>query len=273
MPQPETARLGIDWYTDRFARALEEIEDHYAKYRISDALMTSYKLVWDDFCSWLLEIVKPAYGSPVDTTTYKEVIGLFEDNLRLLHPFMPFLTEAIWQHVETRSPEQALIVAEWPKPASFDATQLESFEFAKEVISGIRTIRKDMNIPFKEAVTLTVRDDMGQERKWDAVIAKLANVSEITYGNAAPEGAKAFRVGSNEYFVPMGEAVDLEEEIRKIQEELEYTRGFLTSVQKKLSNERFVNNAPEQVVALERKKAADAVAKIETLERSLTGLK
>ncbi|MDG1570755.1 valine--tRNA ligase [Robiginitalea sp. M366] len=272
IPQPDTARQGISWYRNRFDQALEEIEDHYSKYRISDALMATYRLIWDDFCSWLLEVVKPAYGSPVDAETYKGVITLFEDNLRLLHPFMPFLTEEIWQHVEERTPEEALIVSEWPARSAFDAGLLAAFEFTKEVISGIRTIRKDKNIPFKEALALHVRDEMGQDRRWDSVIAKLANVSEINYVDTAPEAALSFRAGSNEYFVPMGEAVDVEAEISKLQEELDYTRGFLASVEKKLSNTRFVENAPEKVVALERKKAEDAASKIETLERSLAAL-
>jgi valyl-tRNA synthetase len=260
--QQQTAALGIKWYQNRLAKTLEEIEDHYTKYRISDALMATYRLIWDDFCSWLLEIAKPAYGSPVDRNTYEAVIGLFEENLKLLHPFMPFLTEEVWQHIRTRTPEQALIVAPWPKATGYDAAVLEGFDTAREVVSGIRTIRKDKNIPFRDAVSLSVRDESGLDRQWDPIISKLSNAPEITYSKEAPESALSFRVGSNEYFIPLAGSVDLEAEIQKLREELEYTRGFLASVEKKLSNERFVNNAPEQVVALERKKAADAVSKI-----------
>jgi valyl-tRNA synthetase len=271
-PQPEEALLGIRWYEARFQATLEEIEDHYAKYRISDALMATYKLVWDDFCSWLLEIVKPPFGEPMDRRTYAAVIGLFEGNLKLLHPFMPFLTEEVWQHIESRKPEEALVVAPWPERQPFEGALLEGFEFTREVISGIRTIRKEKNIPFREAVSLQVLDEEGADRKWELLVRKLANVDQVSLVASAPEGALSFRVRSNEYFIPLEGAVDLEEELRKIREELEYTRGFLASVEKKLSNSRFVDNAPEQVVALERKKAADAAAKIETLEKSLANL-
>jgi valyl-tRNA synthetase len=271
-PQPEESLLGIQWYEARFQATLEEIEDHYAKYRISDALMATYKLVWDDFCSWLLEIVKPPFGEPMDRRTYAAVIGLFEGNLKLLHPFMPFLTEEVWQHIESRKPEEALVVAPWPERQPFEGALLEGFEFTREVISGIRTIRKEKNIPFREAVSLQVLDEEGADRKWELLVRKLANVDQVSLVASAPEGALSFRVRSNEYFIPLEGAVDLEEELRKIREELEYTRGFLASVEKKLSNSRFVDNAPEQVVALERKKAADAAAKIETLEKSLANL-
>ncbi len=270
--QPESAALGVSWYRAKFAAALAEIEDHFSKYRISDALMATYKLLWEDFCSWLLEIVKPAYGEPIDRTTYAQVIGLFEDNLRLLHPFMPFLSEEVWQHIAKRSPKEALVVASWPGAPDADPALLAEFEFASGVISGIRTIRKDKNIPFKEALQLHVLDEENQPRKWDVLIRKLANVEEPVYCEQPPDGALSFRVRSNEYFIPLEGAVDLGEEIRKIREELEYTRGFLASVRKKLSNDRFVGNAPEQVVALERKKASDAEAKIETLEKSLANL-
>lgn len=271
--QPAVAALGISWYRARFNEALSEIEDHFVKYRISDALMVTYKLVWDDFCSWLLEMVKPVYGEAIDRATYEAVIGLFEDNLRLLHPFMPFLTEEVWQHIALRSPDEALVVTTWPKLERSDKILLSGFEFTREVISGIRTIRKDKNIPFKEALELAFMDEEKVDRRWDVCIAKLANVSDIEVVASPPSGALSFRVKSNEYFVPLTGTVDVEAEIAKIQEELNYTRGFLASVQKKLANERFVNGAPEPVVALERKKASDAEAAIETLEKSLANLK
>ena len=270
--QPEESRLGIRWFEARFHKTLEEIEDHFEKYRISDALMAIYRLVWEDFCSWLLEIVKPAYGQPMDPETHKAVIRLFEANLKLLHPFMPFLSEEVWQHMAPRTPAEALIVASWPQKRTFDANLLEGFEFTREVISGIRTIRKDRNIPFRETVSLHLIDEEGVGREWDVLIRKLANAAEIRYAERAPEGALSFRVKSNEYFVPLQGAVDLGEEIRKLREELDYTRGFLSSVRKKLSNERFVQNAPESVVSLERKKAEDAQSRIEILEKSLANL-
>lgn len=272
LPQPEASRLGIDWYTAKFNQTLLEIEDHFGKYRISDALMSTYKLVWDDFCSWLLEIVKPAYQQPVDKKTFDAVIQLFEGNLKLLHPFMPFLTEEIWQHIKERTPEQALVVSQWPKSESVDESLINGFNFATEVIAGIRTIRKEKNIPMKETLELSLLNEEGIAKDWDVIIAKLTNVSQISYVDKTVDGALSFRVKSNEYFIPITGAVDVEAEIQKINEELVYIRGFLTSVQKKLSNERFVNNAPEQVIAMERKKQADAEAKIETLEKSLASL-
>jgi len=272
LPQPEAAKIGVEWYTAKFDQTLVEIEDHFSKYRISDALMSTYKLVWDDFCSWLLEIVKPAYQQPIDQTTFDAVIHLFEENLKLLHPFMPFLTEEVWQHTAERTPEQALMISNWPKTQKVDTKLIADFDFAAEVISGIRTIRKEKNIPQKEALELSVLNSEGIGGKMDSIISKLANVSEITTIADSLDGALSFRVKSNEYFIPIGGAIDVEEEIKKINEELKYTRGFLQSVQKKLGNERFVNNAPEQVVAMERKKAADAEAKIETLEKSLASL-
>lgn len=273
LPQPEEAALGIRWYRARFMKTLEEIEGHYGKYRISDALMATYKLIWDDFCSWLLESVKPAFGAPIDKVTYAEVIELFEENLKLLHPFMPFLSEEIWQHMTERKPEQALIVASWPEQVAFDQQLLDAFDFTREVISGVRTIRKEKQIPFREAVTLHVLNEENMDSRWDVLIRKLTNTAEIHYTDQAPEGALSFRVKSNEYYLPLKGVVDLESEIDKIEEELRYTRGFLTSVQKKLSNKRFVDNAPENVVALEQKKASDAKARIETLEKSLANLK
>ncbi len=272
LPQPEASKLGIEWYSAKFDQTLAEIEDHFSKYRISDALMAIYKLVWDDYSSWLLEIIKPDYQKPIDRTTYAAVISLFEKNLKLLHPFMPFLTEEVWQHISERSPKEALVVSEWPKMRKADDHLISEFEFAAEVVSGVRNIRKEKNIPVKEELKLSVLNEENTSRKWDGVIKKLTNLSQISYVDASVEGALSFRVKSNEYFVPIVGTIDVEAEIQKIEEELKYTQGFLKSVQKKLSNERFVNNAPENVIGLERKKKADAEAKIETLEKSLQSL-
>lgn len=272
LPQPRASELGISWYRSKFNQTLAQIEDHFSKYRISDALMATYKLVWDDYSSSLLEIVKPAYQQPIDRTTYAALISIFEGNLKLLHPFMPFLTEEVWQRVADRTPEEALIVASWPTLEPADMELIEGFEFADTVISGIRTIRKEKNIPMKEALEVSVLNEEQVGEDWDTVIQKLTNVSKISYVQAAVEGALSFRVKSNEYFIPISGAIDVEAEIAKIQEELKYTKGFLQSVEKKLSNERFVNNAPEKVIQMERKKQADAEAKIETLEKSLASL-
>ncbi|MBL7471646.1 valine--tRNA ligase [Robertkochia sediminum] len=273
LEQPEVAKSAISWYKSRFNATLENIEDQFDKYRISDALMATYKLIWDDFCSWLLEMVKPAYQQPIDKKTYEEVLSLFEDNLKILHPFMPFLTEEIWQLMKVRTPEDALIIASWPEKGAVDADLIADFDLAAGVISGIRNIRKEKNIAFKNTIDLMVLNNEKAGTHLDPVISKLGNVENLTYVEEKPEGALSFRVRSNEYFIPVTGAVNVEEEIQKLEEELKYTEGFLKSVQKKLSNERFVNNAPEQVVAMEKKKEADAKAKIETLRESLASLK
>ena len=268
----EAATKAIAWYQNKFQKVLLEIEDHYSKYRISDALMATYKLIWDDFCSWLLEMVKPEYGQPIAAATKKEVIGLLEENLKVLHPFVPFISEEIWQHITERSIEDALIVATWPETKEYDDTLIKQFEFASEVISGIRSIRKEKNISFKDTIELSVINNEEMTTNFDPIILKLGNLSVINYTSTTIEGALTFRVKSNEYFVPIAGTIDVAEEIAKLSEELKYTEGFLKSVQKKLNNERFVSGAPEQVVAMEKQKEADALAKIETIKSSLKGL-
>lgn len=271
--QPEAAKVAIEWYEAKFNQSLAEIEDHFDKYRISDALMATYKLVWDDFCSWLLEMVKPAYQSPIDSVTYAGVIAFFENNLRILHPFMPFLTEEIWQHIEARDVDSALIVSTWPELYPVNTEIINDFVFAAEVVSGIRTIRKEKNIPFKDGLDLAVLNNEKKDRQFDAVIVKLGNVDNLSYVDDKVEGALSFRVKSNEYFIPVSGAINIDEEIEKLETELKYTEGFLKSVRGKLSNDKFVNGAPEKVVAMERKKEADAVAKIETIKESIASLK
>jgi len=271
--QPDYAVTAIDWYQAKFQKTLVDIEDHFSKYRLSDALMTTYKLIWDDFCSWLLEMVKPAYEAPIDKKTYDSVVSILESNLKVLHPFMPFLTEEIWQILDNRTPEQALIIAAWPEIKTYDHTILDGFEFAAEVVSGVRTIRKEKNIAFKNPIDLLVLNNESQIKDFDSVISKLGNITSLTYTATSVDNALSFRVKSNEYFIPANDAIDIEAEILKLEDELKYTEGFLKSVQKKLLNERFVSGAPEQVVASEKKKESDAVAKIETLKASLTNLK
>ena len=270
--QPATAKIGLDWYEAKFQKALVEIEDHFSKYRLSDALMAIYKLIMDDFSSWLLEIVKPAYQQPIDKTTFDAIIRVLENNLKILHPFMPFLTEEIWQYIAERTPEEALIVASYPTQKKFDATIIAEFDFATDVVSGIRTIRKDKNIPFRDAVELFVVNNEKSNKAFDAVIQKLTNAAQITEVSEKVDGA-SFRVKSNEYFVPIAvEDIDVAAEIEKLNAELKRAEGFLFGIQKKLSNERFVSNAPAQVIALERKKASDTEAKIETIKSSLASL-
>ncbi len=273
IPQPESAKIAIEFFEAKFQKILSETEDDFSKYRISDALMKIYKLVWDDFCSWLLEMIKPAFGSPIDTKTYNEVIRLFEDCLKLLHPFMPFVTEEIWQQISSRTPQEALIIANYPEEKTFNEGILEEFEFIKEVISGIRSIRKEKNIAFKEEISLSIIDNEHFTTKWNSIIEKLGNVSAISYVEKAIEGAISFRVKANEYFIPILDKINVEEEIKKLETELHYAEGFLKSVRAKLSNEKFVNSAPAQVVENERKKESDTLAKIETLTQSLKKLR
>ncbi|GAA3615761.1 valine--tRNA ligase [Flavivirga amylovorans] len=270
--QPESSKVAIDWYESKFQKALIEIEDHFSKYRLSDALMTIYKLIFDDFCGWFLEMIKPGYQQPIDAKTLKRVIAIFEDNLKIVHPFMPFLTEDIWHYISERTPDEALIVAKWPESKPINETLIDEFEFASEVISGIRNIRKQKNIAFKDAIGFSAINNEKNSTTFDSIISKLGNLESIDYVSDAVDGALTFRVKSNEYFIPMAGSIDLEAEIKKLTEELSYTEGFLKSVQKKLSNERFVAGAPEQVVASEKKKEADALAKIETLKTSLSSL-
>ena len=270
--QPKSSKIAIEWFEAKFQKTIAEIEDHFSKYRLSDALMATYKLIWDDFASWLLEIVKPAYQQPIDKTTLNAVTVIFEDLLRILHPFMPFLTEEIWQFIEERSPEEALIVSKWPEAKAINEELISEFEFASEVVSGIRNIRKQKNIAFKDPLGFSVVNNENITPTFDEVISKLGNLENFNYVSEAVEGALTYRVKSNEYFIPMEGSIDVEAEVKKLTEELNYTEGFLKSVQKKLSNERFVNNAPEQVVASEKKKEADALAKIETIKASLASL-
>jgi len=252
---------------------LAEIEDHFSKYRLSDAIMAIYKLINDDFSSWLLEIVKPAYQQPIDKKTFDAILVVLENNLKVLHPFMPFLTEEIWQYIADRTPEEALIISKYPIVKDFDSTIIADFEFATGVISGIRTIRKDKNIAFKDSVELFMIAAEKNSNEFDAVIQKLTNTSAIKTVSEKVEGA-SFRVKSNEYFIPIAtENIDVEAEIKKLESELKRAEGFLFGISKKLSNERFVANAPEQVIVIERKKEADTIAKIETIKSSLNSLK
>ncbi len=272
LAQPNTAKIGLEWYEAKFQKSLSEIEDHFSKYRLSNALMSVYKLIIDDFSSWLLEIVKPTYQQPIDKITFNKVIEMLENNLKILHPFMPFLTEEIWQHITERTPEEALIIVKYPIIKKYNSEIIIDFDFVTNVISGIRTIRKEQNISFKDAIELFVIGNENNAAFFDEIIQKLTNISQIQYISEKVEGA-SFRVKSNEYFVPISNSnIDIEAEKVKLQEELKRAEGFLVSVQKKLSNERFVSSAPEKVIALERKKEADTLAKIDMIKSSLSNL-
>jgi valyl-tRNA synthetase len=271
--QPEASKIAIDWYEAKLQQTLAEIEDNFEKYRLSDALMSIYKLVWDDFCSWFLEIIKPAYQQPIDKTTFDKAIELLEANLKLLHPFMPFLTEEIWQYIAERTPEQALIISEWPTMKNTNANLIVEFDFVTEVIAGIRTIRKQKNIANKDSIDLKIINNEKNATTFDAVITKLGNIESLEYVTETVNGALTYRVKSNEYFIPIAGNIDVAAEIEKLEEELKYIQGFLKSVQVKLSNEKFVANAKPEIIANERNKEADALAKITTIEQSLASLK
>ncbi len=271
--QPESSKIALEWFDSKYQNAFAEMEDHFSKYRLSDSLMTVYKLIWDDFCSWLLEMAKPEYQKPIDRKTFDAIIKSFENILKVLHPFMPFITEEIWHQISDRTKDEALIISRYPLTEEINTDILKDFEIASEVISGIRTIRKEKNISFKESINLSIINNINASTSFDSVIKKMGNVESLNYISEKMDGALTYRVKSNEYFIPMEGTINVEDEITKLSEELKYTEGFLKSIQGKLSNERFVNNAPEQVVAIERQKEADALAKIETLKRSLNGLK
>ena len=267
---PSNASLeALNWYENQFQKTLDWVDENFEKYRVSDALMSIYKLIWDDFCSWLLELIKPEYGQPIDEKTHLKVITLFENNLRLLHPFMPFLTEELWHYIRPRNKENALTVSHWPKTKSYESSFISEFEMTKEIIAGIRNFRKEKGISFKERIDLNVSNS-NSKLAYEASIIKLGFVGEMNYQKPSENSfGGTFRVNNLEFFIPTDAFEDTEPEREKIQTELEYTKGFLASVNKKLSNERFVANAPEKVIAIERKKVSDAEEKISLLKKSL----
>ena len=270
--QPKSSQLAINWFESKLSETIKSINVNYDKFRISEVLMSVYKLVWDDFCSSYLEMIKPAYQKPIDKVTLEATLSYFEDILKLLHPFMPFISEEIWSLISERTSEERLIVASWPIETDIDSKILADEKFAAEVISGIRTIRKEKNIPNKVQIELFVKQNETIDHSFDSVITKLGNLSVLNYVDKKVDGALSFRVKSNEYYVPLSGSINIEEEIATLTQELEYTKGFLNSVMKKLSNERFVNNAPEQVIANERKKQSDAEAKIKTIQEQLSAI-
>ncbi|MDD3526385.1 MAG: valine--tRNA ligase [Bacteroidales bacterium] len=274
LPQPENSAIAADWFGAQFNDALKTIDEHYAKYRISDALMATYKLIWDDFCSWYLEMIKPAYQQPVDAATYEQTIKIFENLMKVLHPFMPFLTEEVWHLLADRAENDCIIIAPWPERKRIHHKILDQFDFAKEVVNAARNVRAARNIPQKEALDFYIKKNLDQQpdTTFDGLIAKLCNLRKLEYVDEKVDNALSFVVRSTEFYIPLTETVDVEAEIKKLHDELVYTQGFHNSVMKKLSNERFVNNAPEAVVAGERKKLSDAENKIKVITDQIAAL-
>lgn len=273
LPQPAESVVAVKWFTSKLSHGIKEMEDYFKRYRISEALMVVYKLFWDDFSSWYLEMIKPAYQKPIDTTTFNATLVFFEKMLQLLHPFMPFITEEIWQLLWERKNGESIMMTRLPSAGKYDVELLDRFEKAKEVIVGIRSIRNEKNIPLKEKMELQYVSGDDYHGAFDCVIAKLTNLSEILKVDEKPVNAASFIVKSTEYYIPLIALVNVGEELEKLEAELEYVKGFLFSVMKKLGNERFVGSAPADVVQKENDKKADAENKIRSLEEQIKHLK
>ncbi len=271
--QPQINQVAADWFTSKLNYALTELNDHFNRYRISDALLTIYKLTWDDFCSWYLEIIKPEFGKPIDARTYEQTIAFFETVLKALHPFMPFITEELWHELNERQSSNCIIVASWPQPATSNQHLLKEAENSFSVITEIRNIRNAKGISPKEPLTLNVKksDDLMIDRFW-SVVEKLGNLSSINFGTLPKEGSTSFMVKSSEFSIPLSGKIDAEKDREALQKELDYQLGFLASVNKKLDNERFVSSAPANVLENERRKKSDAEAKIKVLQENLARL-
>jgi valyl-tRNA synthetase len=279
--QPESSRIAIQWFERQLNKAIEIIADQFGKYRISEALMEVYKLFWDEFSSWYLEIIKPGFQQPIDRQTYKATLGFFDALLRLLHPFMPFITEELWQALEERKAGESIMIAAWPSAGEQNPKLIDAFEQLKDTIAAIRNIRQEKNIPNKEALPLMVNGTVA----YPELLISLCNLSEISPSPALPQeegvspqwgglrGAAQFMVRTTEYFIPLTGKIDAEDEIKKLEAELKYQEGFLIAVMKKLDNERFVGSAPAQVVEIERKKQADTESRIQAISQQLENLK
>ena len=272
--QPEHSKLGIKWFRSKLNNNLKIIDDHYSKYRISDVLMTTYRLFWDDFSSWYLEIIKPDFGKPIDKVSLKETIDIFDKLLRIIHPFMPFITEELWQIIQKRSDRESIMISPMPEPEDYDAVLIESFEELKDVTTNLRKIRKEKKIPFSESIPLMVKAVSGDYKNWlDPVLSRLVNLTEIKIIEQKQKDAISFIIKSSEYFVSVTEKINVDEEIKRLSEELSYSKGFLSTISKKLDNKSFINNAPEKVVQNERKKQSDTLARIKALEEQIENMK
>ncbi|MFM7726354.1 MAG: valine--tRNA ligase [Flavobacteriales bacterium] len=270
--QSEAAKTAVEWMRSKFNATLISLNDDYDKFRINEALMTTYKLVWDDFCAWYLEMVKPPFGQGMDPETYEASVEILENLLCVLHPFMPFLTEEIWHYLRKREAGSSICTAHWPASKEVDTAIIASFDQFAEVVIGIRNIRKEKNIANKESIELKVRAEQLTDKKFDTVVQHLCNIQSIEYVNDKPAGSFSFVTAHAEFFIPFTAQVDVAAEKEKIESELTYARGFLKSVEAKLNNERFVNNAPANVLEAERKKQSDTLAKIKMMEDQLSAL-
>jgi valyl-tRNA synthetase len=270
--QPDYALKAIEWFESQLNKTLKEICDNFDKYRISEALMAVYKLFWDDFCAYYLEIIKPAYGEPIDTKTQTATLTIFEKLLKILHPFAPFITEEIWTILNENNSvqEKTIMLALQPQPENYDEKIVDTFEQIKEIIINIRALRQSKDISPKETLELFVKGEM--DLSFSSILCKLANLSTIQKVDGGIENTSSFIVRTNEYYVPVGDKINVAEELEKLKRELEYEKGFLVSVAKKLSNEKFVNNAPADVVAAERKKQSDAESRIKIIEENIARL-
>jgi valyl-tRNA synthetase len=270
IPQPESSKIAVEWFKSKLSETITELEDLFSKYRLSEALMQLYKLFWDEFSSWYLEIVKPAYQQPIDKVSYDATLCFFDDLLRLLHPFMPFITEELWQALYIREEGESLMISLQPNAGDTNKDLLSNFEDIKHIISGIRTIRLDKNIPNKEELELEVAGS--HMDSFNSIISKMCNLTSIKQVSEKKAGSAGFLVGTTEYSVPLSDNIDIEAELQKLETELFYTEGFLKSVQRKLSNEKFVQNAKPEIVENERKKQADAESKIALLKENIASI-
>lgn len=268
--QPESAKKAIEWFNHKLNSEIEYIDSLYEKFRLSEALMAVYKLFWDEFSSWFLELIKPAYQKPIDKATLNQTLEIFEILVKLLHPIMPFITEEIWQLLDDRKEGESIMVEKIPEPGNYSDEVIEAFDRVKEIITGVRNIRKERNIPQKESLALFANGEYDEE--YNSCIIKMCNLSSFEPVDQKLEGAVSFMVKSTEFYIELGDLVDVEEELKKLKEELEYNKGFLKSVMKKLSNDRFVQNAPEQVVKIEKQKRDDAESKIKVLEERIASI-
>jgi valyl-tRNA synthetase len=275
--QKEESKIAIQWFESKFNEQLNIINDSYAKFRMSEALMTSYKLVWDDFCAWYLEMIKPEFvdgkASPIDRLTYNATIEFFEKIIKVLHPFMPFITEELWHMLKERDIKDCCIVSQWPTISNINEELISDVDTLIQIIAAVRNVRNQKNISPKEKLTLLEKSTTNINDTYAALLSKMSNLESVAVVPEKPAGATAFMVGKREFCVPLSDNIDVESEMKKLQEELSYHKGFLESVMKKLGNEKFVANAKPEIIANENKKREDAESKIKTIEEALGALK